>query len=164
MINFFEVIFEAVMKMVSGIIWLTPISISSIIAGKILSITELHLVMSQLASFMATETLGHVIYQFLVMPFTYFFILRKNPYKFYCAFIEAILTSFVTASAVAALPMTFKVLEDKIKVDRRITRFILPLGSNTNMDGTAMYMSVATVFIAQMNGIELSFGELVIVW
>lgn len=162
--HFFEVVFEVVMKMVSGIIWFTPFCICSIIAGKILSITEFEVVFSQLLTFMATETLGHIIYQFVIMPLTYFLIIRQNPYKFYASFVEAIMTAFATASALAALPTVFKVLEEKIKVDKRITRFVLPLGSNTNMDGTAMYMSVATVFIAQMNGIELSFGELITVW
>lgn len=90
--------------------------------------------------------------------------MHKNPYKFYLSFIEPIVTSFVTASALAALPLTLKILEGKQKVDKRITRFVVPLGSNTNMDGTALYISVATVFIAQMNGIRLAFGELVIVW
>lgn len=52
---------------------------------------------------------------------------------------------------------------DKLGVDPRITRFVLPIGSSVNMDGAALYMAISTVFIAQLNGIVLDFGDLVTV-
>lgn len=63
----------------------------------------------------------------------------------------------------ATLPVTFRCLEENLKVDRRVTRFILPIGATINMDGTALYEAVAPIFIAQMNGIDLSFGQIIIV-
>ena len=50
-----------------------------------------------------------------------------------------------------------------MKIDRRVTRFILPIGATINMDGTALYEAVAPIFIAQMNGIHLTFGQIIIV-
>jgi solute carrier family 1 (glial high affinity glutamate transporter), member 2 len=58
----------------------------------------------------------------------------------------------------AALPVTFRCMEEKLKIDPRITRFILPIGCNINMDGTALFVSIASIFIAQMNNMELGFG------
>lgn len=163
-IDFFSVIFEVVMQMVTGVMWLTPIGISSVIAGKILSVSDIALVLSQLAWFIATVVLGVLIYQFIIMQLIYFMFIRKNPYKFYLGLVQGMLTAFATASTAAALPITFRCMNEKLKVDPRITRFVLPIGCNINMDGTALFVSIASIFIAQMNGIKLSFGEIITVW
>lgn len=164
LVNIFTVIFDAVMKMVVGVMWLMPIGICSVITGKIISVDDIALVMSQLAWFIVTVLLGVFIYQLIIMQAIYFVFLRKNPFKFYAQLAQGTLTAFATASTAAALPITFKLMEEKIKIDTRITRFILPIGCNTNMDGTAVFISIASVFIAQMNNISLEIGELVTVW
>jgi Na+/H+-dicarboxylate symporter len=64
----------------------------------------------------------------------------------------------------AALPVTFRCMDEKVRVDPRISRFILPIGCSINMDGTAMFVAVATFFIAQMNEMQLSLGEIISVW
>ncbi len=66
-------------------------------------------------------------------------------------------------NSAAALPITFRSMNDKLRIDPRITRFVLPIGTNINMDGTALFISVASIFIAQMSGMTLGFGELVTV-
>lgn len=63
----------------------------------------------------------------------------------------------------AALPVTFRLMTEKLRVDPRVTRFVLPIGCNINMDGTALFVAVASIFIAQMNGIYLGFGEIITV-
>lgn len=60
----------------------------------------------------------------------------------------------------AALPISFRCMTDKLKVDPRVTKFVLPIGCNINMDGTALFIAIASIFIAQMNEIKLGFGEL----
>lgn len=107
-IDFFSVIFDIVMTMVTGVMWLTPIGISSVIAGKILSVSNIALVLSQLAWFIATVVLGVFIYQLIVMQLLYFIFIRKNPYKFYMGLVHGMLTAFATASTAAALPITFR--------------------------------------------------------
>jgi len=61
----------------------------------------------------------------------------------------------------AALPVTFRCLEENLGLDQRVTRFVLPVGATVNMDGTALYEAVAVIFIAQMNGISLSIGQVI---
>jgi len=79
--------------------------------------------------------------------------------------INTLLDKTVTATplSAAALPITFRCMNEKLKVDPRITRFVLPIGCNINMDGTALYIAVASIFIAQMSGMVLGFGELLTV-
>jgi Na+/H+-dicarboxylate symporter len=69
-----------------------------VIAGKILSVEKLGLVMSQLGWFIFTVVLGILLYQLVIMQLLYLLITRRNPYTFYCGFVQATLTAFATAS------------------------------------------------------------------
>lgn len=55
-------------------------------------------------------------------------------------------------------------MDEKLKVDSRILKFVLPVGCSINMDGTAMFVAVSAVFLAQINGRTLDLGELLTVW
>lgn len=66
-------------------------------------------------------------------------------------------------NSAATLPITFRCLEENLGIDKRVTRFVLPVGATVNMDGTALYEAVAAIFIAQMNNIYLSPGQVVTV-
>ena len=77
--------------------------------------------------------------------------------------LQAWVTALGTASSAATLPVTFRCLEENLDIDKRVTRFVLPVGATVNMDGTALYEAVAAIFIAQMNNIQFNFGEVIIV-
>lgn len=71
--------------------------------------------------------------------------------------------SFFAPFSAGTLPVTFRCLEENLAIDKRVTRFVLPVGATINMDGTALYEAVAAIFIAQMNGISLDAGQIVTV-
>jgi Na+/H+-dicarboxylate symporter len=97
--SFFIAIFEVIMKMVILTCkWLSPIGISSVIAGKILEVENISLVVSQLLLFIVTVTSGFFFYQFIILQAIYFVVLRKNPFKFYSELIQPLLYAFATAS------------------------------------------------------------------
>ena len=75
---------------------------------------------------------------------------------------EPLMIAFSTASSEAALPKMFEQL-DRFGVPRRISGFMLPLGYSFNLDGSMMYMSFATIFIAQAYGIDLSIGTQIVI-
>jgi proton glutamate symport protein len=77
---------------------------------------------------------------------------------FFRAIKEPALIAFSTTSSEAALPRAMECVE-AFGVPRRIVSFILPLGYSFNLDGTTLYLSLASVFIAQAGGIELTVGQ-----
>jgi Na+/H+-dicarboxylate symporter len=70
--------------------------------------------------------------------------------------------SFVCRSA--ALPITLQCCDENVKIDPRISHFVIPLGTTINMDGTALFVAAASVFIAQMNEVSLAFSDYLTIW
>lgn len=67
--------------------------------------------------------------------------------------------AFSTSSSAATLPVTIECVEENLKVDRKITGFVLPIGATINMDGTSLYQAIAVVFLAQMHMVDLTLGQ-----
>lgn len=149
------------MRILTTAMWITPVAVASLIAVKLVEVTNLSLTISQLAMFIITVGFGVALYQLIILQLIYFIVVKRNPFDFYRQLLTPMLTAFATASTAAALPLTYRCMEEKIKVDPRITRFVLAVGCNINMDGTALFLSVSTIFIAQLNRMELGMGELV---
>ncbi|KAH0621837.1 hypothetical protein JD844_023493 [Phrynosoma platyrhinos] len=80
--------------------------------------------------------------------------------RFFNSFNEAtmVLVSWIMCSA--TLPSMIKCIEDNNGVDKRISRFILPIGATVNMDGAAIFQCIAAVFIAQLNNYKLNIGQI----
>uniref|UniRef100_A0A8C9R169 Amino acid transporter n=2 Tax=Scleropages formosus TaxID=113540 RepID=A0A8C9R169_SCLFO len=163
MSDFFNILNEIIMKMVSMIMWYSPIGIASLICGKIAAIGDLEAVARQLGMYMVTVMVGLLIHGGIILPIIFFAVTRKNPFAFYSGIFQAWITALGTASSAGTLPVTFRCLEENLKIDKRVTRFVLPIGATVNMDGTALYEAVAAIFIAQMNDIELDGGQIVTV-
>uniref|UniRef100_A0A8C1WQP2 Amino acid transporter n=1 Tax=Cyprinus carpio TaxID=7962 RepID=A0A8C1WQP2_CYPCA len=163
MIDFFSILNEIVMKLVIMIMWYSPFGIACLICGKIISIKDLEVVARQLGMYMVTVIIGLIIHGAIFLPCIYFAIVRKNPFSFFMGIFQAWITALGTASSAGTLPVTFRCLEENLGIDKRVTRFVLPVGATINMDGTALYEAVAAIFIAQMNGIDLDPGQIITV-
>uniref|UniRef100_UPI00398E9815 excitatory amino acid transporter 1-like n=1 Tax=Pristiophorus japonicus TaxID=55135 RepID=UPI00398E9815 len=158
--EFFNCLNEAIMKLVSVIMWYAPVGILFLIAGKIVEMDDMTVVGGQLGMYTVTVIVGLLIHALIVLPLLYFFVTRKNPFVFIGGLAHALVTALGTSSSSATLPITFRCLEDKIGLDKRITRFVLPVGATINMDGTALYEALAAIFIAQVNNFDLNFGQI----
>ncbi|XP_041033415.1 excitatory amino acid transporter 2-like [Carcharodon carcharias] len=163
MAEFFNVLNEIIMKLVLMIMWYSPLGIASLICGKIAEIKDLEVVARQLGMYMVTVMVGLIIHGALILPSIYFIITRKNPLSFCGGIFQAWITALGTASSAGTLPVTFRCLEENLHIDKRVTRFVLPIGATINMDGTALYEAVAAIFIAQMNGVILDPGQIITV-
>ncbi|XP_068089843.1 excitatory amino acid transporter 1-like isoform X2 [Hyperolius riggenbachi] len=159
--EFFDCLNEAIMRLVAIIIWYAPIGIMFLISGKILEMDDLLVMGGQLGMYTITVIIGLLIHAVVVLPLLFFIVTRRNPWPFIGGLLQALITALGTSSSSATLPITFKCLEDNNGVDKRVTRFVLPVGATINMDGTALYEALAAIFIAQVNNYELNFGQII---
>uniref|UniRef100_A0A8C1CQW4 Amino acid transporter n=2 Tax=Cyprinus carpio TaxID=7962 RepID=A0A8C1CQW4_CYPCA len=159
--DFFDSLNEAIMRLVAFIMWYAPIGILFLIAGKIVEMDDITQMGGQLGMYTITVIIGLMIHGMIVLPTLYFVITRRNPFIFITGLLQALITALGTSSSSATLPVTFKCLEENNKVDKRVTRFVLPVGATINMDGTALYEALAAIFIAQVNNMEMNFGQII---
>lgn len=97
--DFFEGVFEVIMKLTSAAMWLSGVGMCSIITGKLLSIDNLEEILSQLAVFVFCVLLGLAFHQFVMLPLIYFFYIRKNPFSFYSNLADPWITAFGVSSS-----------------------------------------------------------------
>jgi len=100
---------------------------------------------------------------FVVYPLLIALVVRKNPYAVIAAAKEALLLAFVTRSSAATLPVSIRVSEDNLKVNRELASFSLPLGATINMDGVCVHLPMFAILAANMFGIHLDLGDLAVV-
>ncbi|KAK9873872.1 hypothetical protein WA026_002227 [Henosepilachna vigintioctopunctata] len=162
LIDFFDVLSEAIMLITSWVIWLSPLGVFFLVAAKILEEKDFVDLIGRLGLYFATVLLGLFIHGFGTLSVIYFIGTRTLPFKVIGQLSQVIATAFGTASSSATMPITIRTM-DEMGLDPRITRFVIPIGATINMDGTALYEAVAAIFIAQIRGIEMSFGRLVAV-
>ncbi len=117
-----------------------------------------------LGKYAATVLLGLFIHGFITLPILVLIFGKYNPFKLLKALSPAMMTAWSTASSAATLPVTMSNLEKRAGVEPRIGNFVLPLGATINMDGTALYESVAVIFIAQLLGVHLTLGMQIVIF
>ncbi|EPQ05709.1 Neutral amino acid transporter B(0) [Myotis brandtii] len=150
LIHFFSSFNNATMEMVSWIVWFTPVGVLFLVASKVMEMEDMNKLFSSVGKYVLCIMLGHGIHGLLVLPFLYFILTRKNPYRFLWGIVTALAMAFATCSSSATLPLTMQCVE-RNGISKNICRFILPIGATVNMDGAALFQCVAAVFIAQAN-------------
>lgn len=159
--NIFDAAFEAMLKMTTFIIWSAPAGVFGIIA-KIVAETGFSAFRS-LGFYFIIVLAGLAIHMFITLPLLLRSFGRINPLKHYKGMLPALLTAFSTCSTIVTLPLTMKATTEESGASKRAAGFVLPLGATMNMDGTALYECVATIFIAQVYGFELNFSAQIVI-
>jgi len=162
-INIFNGGFELMMKITEFVIKFTPYGVFGIVAFQVSQQKDLIEVAGRLGLYMVAVILALIIHSCFTLPLILKIIGRINPLSHIKAMSTPLLTAFSTSSSSATLPLTMEAVEHKAGASNKITSFVLPLGATINMDGTALYECIAAIFIAQAYGIDLSFGEQIVV-
>uniref|UniRef100_A0A8C3NGN3 Amino acid transporter n=1 Tax=Geospiza parvula TaxID=87175 RepID=A0A8C3NGN3_GEOPR len=161
LVNVCQCLNEAVMKIVSMAVWYFPFGIVFLIAGKILEMEDPSVIGQKLGLYVITVVSGLAVHGIILLPLLFVLITKKNPFAFIQGILQALLIALATSSSSATLPITLKCLLENNGIDRRVARFVLPVGATINMDGTALYEAVAAIFIAQVNEYELDLGQII---
>lgn len=164
-IEFFESLNLAIMKLVTLVIYFAPIGVLAII-GEIVarerdSVQDL---LSRLGMYALTVIIALLIHAVITLPILLRIFAKRSALSYFTNMGQALATAFSTASSSATLPLTMELVEQRNKVDSRAASFVLPLGATINMDGTALYEAVAALFIAQVYGIDLSLGQQIVIF
>ncbi|XP_025833854.1 excitatory amino acid transporter 1 [Agrilus planipennis] len=162
LLAFFDALSEAMMMITGWVIWLSPLGVFFLVTAQVLKIKSFAALVGQLGMYFFTVLLGLFIHGFVTLSIIYFVCTRTLPFKTIAGMSQVLATAFGTASSSATMPVTIRTM-DKMGVDPRVTRFVIPIGATINMDGTALYEAVAAIFIAQIRQVQLGFGQAVAV-
>ncbi len=155
MVHFAESLSETMFKFTNLVMLLAPIAVFAAIAYSVghMGIS----ILGNLIQLLGTLYLALILFLLVVLlPIALFF---KIPVRnFIRAVSEPATIAFATTSSESALPIAMETME-KFGVPRKIVAFVIPTGYSFNLDGTTLYLSLATIFVAQMAGIDLSFDK-----
>ena len=158
-LTFCDSLAETMFKFTNIVMYYAPVGVAAAIAATVGS--KGISVLLNLGLLIVSLYIALVIFVFFV--FGGVAVLAKVPIrKFFNAVKEPALIAFSTTSSEAALPKAMQAMEG-MGVPRRIVSFVIPTGYSFNLDGTSLYLSLAAIFVAQAAGIDLSFGQQVII-
>ncbi len=161
-VRVFESLLDAMLRVVRWLIWLVPAGVFLLSAWTV-GRSGFDDLVGPLAKYVGLVVAGLFIHAAIVLPAVLALATRQNPYRFMWQMRRALLTAFGTASSPASLPVTLESALAEGGCSRRAAGLVLPLGAAVNLNGTALCEAIAVVFLFQLWGIPLNFGELVIV-
>lgn len=155
MLAFAESLSEVMFKFTNIVMYMAPLAVGGAVAYSVATM-GLGVLQNLL---MLVGTLYGALFTFTLVILMPIALIVRLPFKrFIEAISEPVSIAFATASSEAALPKAMENLE-KMGIPRKIVAFVLPTGYSFNLDGTTLYLSLASVFIAQVCGVDLSIGE-----
>ncbi|EUB16243.1 transporter, dicarboxylate/amino acid:cation Na+/H+ symporter family protein [Shuttleworthella sp. MSX8B] len=148
---------DTCLKVMEMILTLSPIGVFCLLAPVVAENGPA--ILGSLAAVLAVAYLCYLVHAILVYSLTVRAAAGMSPFKFFKGMMPAILFAFSSASSVGTLPLNMECTE-KLGAKKEIASFVLPLGATINMDGTAIYQGVCSIFIASCYGIHLTFPQM----
>nr|HMT28653.1 cation:dicarboxylase symporter family transporter [Bacteroidia bacterium] len=155
MLNFAEGLSDVMFKFTNIIMYFAPIGVGAAIAY---TVGHMGLgILVNLFHLLATLYIALIVFM-LVVLLPVALIIKLPIKKFISAISEPVSIAFATTSSEAALPRAMEAME-KLGVPRKIVAFVMPTGYSFNLDGTTLYLSLASVFVAQAAGIDMTWEQ-----
>lgn len=155
MLTFAEGLSDVMFRFTHIVMYFAPFAVFGALAYSIASFG--FDVLKNLALLVAT-LYGALVVFILIVFVPIGLIIKLNFRKFFAAISEPLAIAFSTATSEAALPKAMENLE-KMGIPRKVVSFVLPTGYSFNLDGSTLYLSLASVFVAQMAGLDMTFGQ-----
>ncbi|EXA90223.1 dicarboxylate symporter family protein [Acinetobacter sp. 723929] len=153
--------FEMMMMLVGWVMKLAPLGIFALLAK--LMATEDVSVLSRLAEFAVVVTGTTIFHGAVVLPLLLWIFGHMSPWAFFKGTRTALITAFATSSSSATMPLSMKCAQENLGVRPQTAGFVIPLGTQLNMDGTALYEAAAALFVANLVGLDLNLTQQIIV-
>jgi Na+/H+-dicarboxylate symporter len=155
-----EILNDVFMKAMEMIVKLSPIGVFCLMCPVVAENGAA--VLGSLAKVLLVAYVGYIVHAIIVYSLSVKLVAGTSPLTFFKGMLPAIMFAFSSASSVGTLPINMECTE-KLGVEKDVSSFVLPLGATINMDGTAIYQCVATVFLATCCGMQLTISQMVIV-
>ena len=150
-------IFEVVMNIVNSIMKVAPVGVFALLS---LLIIQQELSMFYQIGFFIALVIGVISFHGVIfLPLLLKVFSNESIKGFWQGIKNVLITAFATSSSAATLPVTMSTLENDFKVNKKVSRFMLPLGATINMDGTALYEAAVALFVASMVGVNLGLYD-----
>jgi Na+/H+-dicarboxylate symporter len=153
---------EALMILIRAILWLIPLGVFFLVAWAV-GTMGLRNLGSAVGVYVVAVIAGLGTHMLVTLPLVLWLLVRINPYKYLWQIRQALLMAFGTASSLATLPITIETTRDYGGCSSRASGLVLPLGATINMDGTALYLGVAVIFLFQAFGYDLAFPQYLVI-
>ncbi len=161
-LDFFNVISEVSLKAVYGILFIAPVGLFFLVGSAVAENPNFNFGI-KISFLMVTLLAGIIIHGLIILPVILKIFGRKSPHSFAGNMSSALATALGTSSSIATMPVTYSCVVEKNKIDNRASSLVIPLGSYVNLNGTAMFMAIMTIFACQMYGVSLSILNIMLI-
>lgn len=153
----FDGLLEIAMLIVKWAMYLTPWAVLGLMAQAMAEVGVA--TVAGMAAYLATVIAGLLVLLLIYLALVTL-VARANPLRFLAAIAPVQLLAFSTSSSAAVMPLSIETAAKKLGVPSSTADVVIPLGATMNMAGTALYQSVAVLFLAQMTGVDLAPGQI----
>lgn len=161
--RFFDGLNDIILKIIDLIMLFAPYGVFALMAGLVVDFGGDLDLFTALGLYAITVVVALFILILVFYPALMRMVVGVKLKDFFRAILPTQMVAFSTSSSAATLPVTKEQVENELGVDEEISSFVLPIGVTINMDGTSAYQAIAAVFIAQVFGVDLSFGQLLMI-
>jgi Na+/H+-dicarboxylate symporter len=151
---------ELFYTLIKALIWTLPLGIAAF-AAQLAGQLSGGLILGSLGKYAAVILAGNAVQFFIVLPL---FLLARgiNPLRVFRAMSPAVVMALFTKSSAATLPVTLSSAEERLKVNPKVSRFVLPICTTINMNGCAAFILVSSLYVMQNGGLSLGIGSMLL--
>ena len=162
-VRFFNQLNLVLLKIIDFIMAFASIGVLALMADLIVSYSGDMGIFSSLGLYALTVIVALAFIIFVIYPIILKLFTKKSLKQFFKAVFPVQMLAFSTSSSAATLPLTMERTQKELGVSEEVSSFVLPVGVTINMDGTSCYQAVAAVFLAQVLGLDLTFGQMLLI-